>query len=52
MWVPDDSQRLTSGTEVRRLIAQNQPWEHLVPPAARRYLGEHGLVQRLRDALR
>lgn len=51
LWVRDDSQRLTSGTEVRRLIAQGQPWEHLVPPAARRYIESHGLIQRLKDAL-
>ena len=48
LWVRTDAQRLTSGTEVRRLIAEGKPWEHLVPPAARRYLTEHGLVERLR----
>lgn len=47
LWVRDDSQRLTSGTEVRRLIAEGKPWSHLVPPAVSRYLLEHGLTQRL-----
>lgn len=47
MWVRDDSQRLTSGTEVRSLIAQGKPWEHLVPPAAYRYITNHGLEDRL-----
>ena len=50
MWVRDDSQRLTSGTEVRRLMAQGLPWEHLVPPAARRFIREQGLDARLRAA--
>ncbi|WP_202620890.1 adenylyltransferase/cytidyltransferase family protein [Pseudoflavonifractor sp. 524-17] len=47
MWVRTDSQRLTSGTEIRRLIAQGEPWTHLVPPAVRRYLDGHDLVRRL-----
>lgn len=51
MWVRDDSQRLTSGTEVRDLIAMGQPWQHLVPPAARRLIEENCLDQRLRDTL-
>ena len=51
MWVRDDSQRLTSGTQVRQLIAQGEPWEHLVPPAVRRYVVAHGLADRLRAAL-
>lgn len=51
MWVRDDSQRLTSGTEVRRRIAQNEPWEQLVPPAVYRYVTGHGLDRALRQAL-
>ncbi|MCI8478621.1 MAG: nicotinate-nucleotide adenylyltransferase [Oscillospiraceae bacterium] len=51
MWTRDDSQRLTSGTEVRRLITQGEPWEHLVPPAVRRYVTQNGLTARLRAAL-
>ena len=50
LWVRTGAQRLTSGTEVRRLIAAGEPWEHLVPPAVRRYLVEHNLVDRLRQA--
>ena len=49
LWVRADSQRLTSGTEVRRLIAEGRPWEHLVPPSVVHYLQEHGLVQRLQS---
>lgn len=51
MWVRDDSQRLTSGTEVRRRIAQGEPWEHLVPPAVYRYVTGHGLDRQLQLAL-
>lgn len=51
MWVRNNAQRLTSGTEVRRLIALDMPWEHLVPPAARRYIEAHGLQARLKAAL-
>lgn len=50
LWVRDDSQRITSGTEVRRLISEGQPWEHLVPPAAARYLVRYHLTDRLRNA--
>ena len=50
MWVRSDSQRLTSGTEVRRLIAAGEPWEHLVPPAVYRYITRRGLDHRLRPA--
>lgn len=49
MWVRDDSQRLTSGTEVRSLIAQGKPWSHLVPPAAYRFITGHGLEGRLAE---
>lgn len=31
MWKRTDAERLTSGTEVRRLIRNGQGWEHLVP---------------------
>lgn len=51
MWERDDSQRITSGTEVRALIAQGRPWQHLVPPAARRFIQQQGLEQRLQHAL-
>lgn len=51
MWVRTDSQRLTSGTEVRQLIASGAPWAHLVPPAVYRYVTDRGLDRRLREAL-
>jgi nicotinamide mononucleotide adenylyltransferase len=31
LWRRDMSSRFTSGTEVRRRMLQNEPWEHLVP---------------------
>lgn len=51
MWVRSHAQRLTSGSEVRRRIADGEPWAHLVPPAVFRYITEHGLEERLRQAL-
>ena len=51
LWVRDDSQRLTSGTEVRRLMAAGEPWAHLVPPAVYRYITGRGLDRVPADAL-
>jgi nicotinamide mononucleotide adenylyltransferase len=31
LWRRDMSSRLTSGTEIRRLMARDQAWQHLVP---------------------
>jgi hypothetical protein len=31
LWRRDMAARFTSGTEVRRRMLQNEPWEHLVP---------------------
>ena len=50
LWVRDDSQRLTSGTQVRRRIAQGENWKQLVPPAVYRYITSQGLDARLRAA--
>lgn len=50
LWVRDDSQRLTSGTEIRARIARGEPWRTLVPPAVYRYITGHGLDRRLREA--
>ena len=50
LWIRDDSQRLTSGTQVRRRIARGEPWAHLVPPAVYRYITSQGLDARLRAA--
>lgn len=47
MWIREDSQRITSGTEIRNLIAGNKDWQHLVPIAAVTYICETGLDKRL-----
>jgi len=38
LWRRKMSERLTSGTELRRSLKSNTPWTHLVPPAVARYL--------------
>jgi nicotinamide-nucleotide adenylyltransferase/phosphinothricin biosynthesis protein PhpF len=43
MWRRSDSERLTSGTEVRALMRRNQPWEHLVPEAVAAYIHRRGI---------
>lgn len=48
MWERDNASRFTSGTEVRRCIAQGEAWHHLVPPAVYQYITENGLEQRIR----
>lgn len=49
MWERTDADRLTSGTEVRQLMRQGGNWESLVPPAAAKYIHQHGLQQRLEE---
>ena len=44
MWRRTDADRLTSGTEVRKLIKEGGAWEHLVPPAVAKYLVENNLL--------
>ena len=47
MWVRDMSERLTSGTEVRKLIANSQKWEHLVPNSVAKYIKDKELDKRI-----
>lgn len=42
MWVRAMAERLTSGKEVRKLIASNQAWEYLVPGPVARIVSELG----------
>lgn len=49
MWVRDNSTRITSGTQVRQLIAENKEWQHLVPKAVYRYITENGLDSKIRQ---
>ena len=49
MWERAASERLTSSTEVRRLIGTGGEWQHLVPPAVVRIIQELKLDRRIRD---
>lgn len=51
MWERDVSERLTSGTEVRHLIATDQKWDHLVPPAVYNIITNKGLDTRIKQIL-
>lgn len=41
--------KVTTGTEIRRLLAAGQPWQHLVPPGVAAVLTEQGITERMRD---
>lgn len=43
--------KLTTGTEVRNRIAQNKPWEHLVPPATVRAIKQFNVDIRIKKLL-
>jgi len=43
LWTRDNSERFTSGTEVRRRIRANEKWASLVPPAVFRFIQENNL---------
>lgn len=47
MWVRNMSERFTSGTEVRNLIAKDNEWEHLVPNTVVRYMKKNKLDKRI-----
>jgi cytidyltransferase-like protein len=49
MWERSMSTRITSGTEIRRLIAANQAWKHLVPDAVVQIIQKSNLDQRIRE---
>lgn len=43
MWERTDADRLTSGTQVRKLMQEGGDWESLMPKAAAKYVKEHHL---------
>lgn len=47
MWERTDADRLTSGTEVRRLMKEGGNWKELMPKAAVCYIEQHHLEERL-----
>lgn len=51
MWERAMSDRLTSSTEVRNLIAAGKEWQHLVAPATARIIRELKLDEKIKEAL-
>ena len=49
MWTRNDSQRITSGTEIRDRIRSNLEWKHLVPGYVYEYIIKTGIDERLRE---
>lgn len=47
MWERSTSDRLTTGTEVRKLIVTGDKWQHLVPSAVARIIQEFSLDERI-----
>lgn len=47
LWQRTPETKGLSATEVRRLIAADEPWKHLVPPAVARLVKEFDLAARL-----
>jgi nicotinamide-nucleotide adenylyltransferase/phosphinothricin biosynthesis protein PhpF len=48
MWIRNDSQRITSGTEIRNKIKSQLEWKRLVPKYVYNYIIEYGIDKRLR----
>jgi cytidyltransferase-like protein len=44
LWRRDMSQRITSGTDIRRLMRSGEKWEHLVPSGVAAHLRRSGLL--------
>lgn len=47
MWKRDNSQKLTSGSEVRNKIAKGEEWKYLVPNATYTYIKKYKIDQRI-----
>ena len=50
LWIRDDSTRVSSGTEIREMMAMGEDWSHLAPPFVYRYAKEMGLAERMQVA--
>ena len=48
MWTRTLDERFTTGKDVRRLIAMNEPWEHLIPASTSNYIKNNKLDLRIR----
>ncbi len=51
MWQRNMSERFTTGTEVRQLMANGRPWQSLVPKSVAEYISSRGLDTRIATAL-
>jgi len=49
MWTRTLDERFTSGKELRKLIAENKPWEHLVPNTVTGYIRNNKLDKRVKE---
>ena len=49
LWRRSMNERFTSGSEVRRCIMDNVPWNHLVPEVVYTYITRNGLDVRIRE---
>jgi cytidyltransferase-like protein len=52
MWERGQHELLTSGTEIRKLIAAGQPWQQLVPSPVAKVVMDLGLDQRIQESMR
>jgi len=50
MWVKTMAERFTSGTEVRKLIANDQKWSHLVPSYVYNYINKNDLSINIKNS--
>jgi nicotinamide mononucleotide adenylyltransferase len=49
MWTRSDTDRVARGHQVRDLIANNEPWKHLVPKSVYDYIINSGIDSRIRQ---
>lgn len=51
MWTRSNAEKITSGTEIRRLIQEGENWQHLVPAFVYQYVISNKIDQRIRNIL-
>ena len=49
LWRRSGEEKGISGTEIRRLIARNKPWQQHVPKSVATYIESHGIDMRIRE---
>lgn len=49
MWTRTLDERFTTGKDVRKLIAMNEPWEHLLPSSVVKYIKINKLDLRIKE---